>query len=360
MNQKNLNQIYSFRRISLISVIAVYFLILVGGVVRSTGSGMGCPDWPKCFGSWVPPTSVDQLPSNYQEIYSGKRVEKNNKFVAQLESLGFQEKAQEIKNDKSILVEQEFNPVKTWIEYVNRLIGAVIGLLLVFTVFRSLPLWSFDKSITILSILNLLLVLFQAWIGSIVVSTNLLPWMITLHMMLALVIVCILLYVHFRSHKLIHSVKATTEKPNRLFGILVIGFVLMIIQVVFGTQVREEMDVVAFEFGNLLRGEWIEHLGIVFIIHRSYSIVLLVVHLLFFYKVYKYTLRHVSIFKWSQALVFVIFLEIATGVGMAYFGVPAFLQPVHLLLGTMIIGIQFVILLQLDSQRKLKIENQSL
>jgi cytochrome c oxidase assembly protein subunit 15 len=134
----------------------------------------------------------------------------------------------------------------------------------------------------------------------------------------------------------------------------------MIIQVVFGTQVREEMDVVAFEFGNLLRGEWIEHLGIVFIIHRSYSIVLLVVHLLFFYKVYKYTLRHVSIFKWSQALVFVIFLEIATGVGMAYFGVPAFLQPVHLLLGTMIIGIQFVILLQLDSQRKLKIENQSL
>ncbi|MCL6259721.1 COX15/CtaA family protein [Aquiflexum sp. TKW24L] len=357
MYQKNLNQIYSFRRISLIAVIAVYFLILVGGVVRSTGSGMGCPDWPKCFGSWVPPTSVNQLPNDYQEIYSAQRVEKNNKFVAQLEKLGFEDKADQIKNDKSILVEQEFNPVKTWIEYVNRLIGAVIGILVLLTVFKSFPLWSLDKSIVILSVLNLFLVLFQAWIGSIVVSTNLLPWMITLHMMLALVIVCILLYIHFRSFRLIQSLKTTTEKPSSLFGILIVGFLLMLVQIVFGTQVREEMDVVAFEFGNLLRGEWIEHLGLVFLIHRSYSILLLAVHILFFYKVYKYTLRHVSIFKWSQALVLVIFVEILTGVGMAYFSVPAFLQPIHLLLGTVIVGIQFVILLQLNSERKLNLEN---
>lgn len=357
MNQKNLNQIYSFRRISLISVIAVYFLILVGGIVRSTGSGMGCPDWPKCFGSWVPPTSVNQLPSNYQEIYSSKRIEKNNRFVAQLDKLGFKEKAHQIKNDKSILVEQEFNPVKTWIEYINRLIGAVIGILIFLTVIRSLPLWPFDKSIVVLSVLNLLLVLFQAWIGSIVVSTNLLPWMITLHMMLALVIVCLLLYIHFRSFRLIQSVKSTTDKPSSLFGILLVGFLLMLVQIVFGTQVREEMDTVAFEFGNLLRGEWIGHLGLVFLIHRSYSVALLVVHILFFYKVYKYTLRHVTIFKWSQALVVVIFLEILTGVGMAYFGVPAFLQPLHLLLGTLIIGIQFVILLQLNSQRNINLEN---
>ncbi|MCS4435084.1 COX15/CtaA family protein [Aquiflexum gelatinilyticum] len=357
MNQKNLNQINSFRRISLITVVAVYFLILVGGIVRSTGSGMGCPDWPKCFGSWVPPTSVDQLPSNYQEIYSKKRVEKNNKFATQLEKLGFQEKAYQIKNDRSILVEQEFNPVKTWIEYVNRLIGAIIGILVLFTVVKSVPLWSLKKSIPILSVFNLFLVLFQAWIGSIVVSTNLLPWMITLHMMLALVIVCILLYVHFQSYKLIYDTQVNTEKPSQLFGILVIGFLLMLVQIVFGTQVREEMDIVAFEFGNLLRGEWVEHLGLVFLVHRSYSILLLVVHLIFFYKVYKYTLRHVSIFKWSQVLIFVILLEILTGVGMAYFGVPAFLQPIHLLLGTLIIGIQFVILLQLYAQRKLNLEN---
>ena len=63
----------AFKRLSFTTLIAVYFLILVGGVVRSTGSGMGCPDWPKCFGTWVPPTSVDQLPDNYEKEYLDNR-----------------------------------------------------------------------------------------------------------------------------------------------------------------------------------------------------------------------------------------------------------------------------------------------
>ncbi|WP_373494843.1 heme A synthase [Aquiflexum sp.] len=356
MNQKNLNSINSFRRISLITVLAVYFLILVGGIVRSTGSGMGCPDWPKCFGSWIPPTSVNQLPNDYQDIYLAKRVEKNEKFIAQLESLGFQEKAAEIKNDKSILIEEEFNPVKTWIEYVNRLIGALIGILVFLTLLRSIPLWNQDKVIPILAFFNMILVLFQAWIGSIVVSTNLLTWMITLHMVLALLIVCLLLYVHYRAHRLAYPVQKMTAKPNRLFVILLIAFVLMSVQIVLGTQVRESADKVAFEFGNLLRGEWISHLGLPFLIHRSYSLLILGIHLLFIYKVYKYSLRHAKVFKWSQVLMVVLFIEIMTGVGMAYFAIPAFLQPIHLLMGTLIIGIQFVILLQLSDQRKLNIE----
>ncbi|MDO9554034.1 heme A synthase [Rhodonellum sp.] len=357
MNQENLKIINSFRRISLITVIAVYFLILVGGVVRSTGSGMGCPDWPKCFGSWVPPTSVDQLPLNYQEIYLAKRVEKNENFVSMLQNLGFSQKATEIQQDKSILVEEEFNPVKTWIEYLNRLLGAVIGLFVLLTLYRSIRLWNLDKVIPILAGFNLLLVLFQAWIGSIVVSTNLLTWMITLHMVLALVIVCLLLYIHYRSHRLAYAVRFSTEKPNRLFLVLGLGFVLTIIQIVLGTQVREELDMVAFTFGNMLRGEWIDHLGLTFAIHRSYSILLLAIHLLFIYKIYKYSLRHASVFKWSQILVIVILFEIISGVGMAYFGIPAFLQPIHLLLGSVVIGIQFVILLQLNDQKKITTEN---
>lgn len=359
MKQKNLNNLNSFRRISLITVLAVYFLILVGGIVRSTGSGMGCPDWPKCFGSWVPPTSVNQLPSDYQEIYLRKRVEKNEKFVAQLDRLGFKNKAEEIRNDKSILIEEEFNPTKTWIEYINRLIGAVIGVLVLLTFIKSLSLWSLDKLIPVLAFFNLILVLFQAWIGSIVVSTNLLTWMITLHMVLALLIVCLLLYIHYRSYKLAYPIKPMTEKPKRLYSILLIAFLLMVIQIVLGTQVRETVDMIAFEYGNMLRGEWIENLGLEFLIHRSFSLLILGVHLLFIYKIYKYSLRHANVFKWSQLLLLVLFLEIMTGVGMAYFAIPAFLQPLHLLLGSLIIGIQFIILLQLSDQKKLNIEKVS-
>ncbi|MEX2593435.1 MAG: COX15/CtaA family protein [Anditalea sp.] len=357
MNLRDLKNIGSFRKVSLITVIAVYVLILVGGVVRSTGSGMGCPDWPKCFGSWVPPTSVDQLPEDYQEIYLEKRVAKNERFVEMLQALGFDKTAEEIKNDKSILVEEEFNATKTWIEYINRLLGATIGILIIATFLYSLRLWNLEKTIVILSLFNIILVIFQGWIGSIVVSTNLLHWMITIHMFLALLLVCLLLYVHYRSYKLAYSIRSKTENAVSLYVILVIAFVLTNVQVVLGTQVREQIDLVAARFGYLFRSEWVDHLGNYFLVHRSYSIVLLAIHILFIYKIYKYSYRNASVFRWSQMLMLFILLEIVSGMAMSYFGIPAFLQPIHLLLGSLIIGVQFVVLLQLNDQKKISLNS---
>jgi heme a synthase len=123
-----------FRNIGVITVVAVYFLILVGGIVRSTGSGMGCPDWPKCFGSWVPPTDVSQLPDDYLEIYKEQRVEKNRKLAGYLDKMGFEKVSQEIFAHPNQYTETEFNVTKTWIEYLNRLVGVVIGILIFLTV----------------------------------------------------------------------------------------------------------------------------------------------------------------------------------------------------------------------------------
>jgi len=40
------------------AALATYLLIVVGGLVRATDSGLGCPDWPLCFGAWVPPEEL--------------------------------------------------------------------------------------------------------------------------------------------------------------------------------------------------------------------------------------------------------------------------------------------------------------
>ncbi len=352
MNQSTKININSFRRISAITVGAVYFLILVGGIVRSTGSGMGCPDWPKCFGRVVPPTSVDQLPENYQDIYLEKRIAKNERFVSMIEKMGFSELGEEISNDKSILVEEEFNPVKTWIEYLNRLVGVVIGLLILVTLWRSLKLWSVDKKIPVLAFVALFLVLLTAWIGSIVVSTNLLPWMITLHMLLALALVLVLLYLNFRANLFVSQKRHNSRIPNKLVLILFLGAILMLVQIVLGTQVREKIDQVAYSLGNLLRDQWVVKVGIQFLVHRSFSLVILGLHLLYFFWAFNYTTRNSRENVLSQLLVLMLLLEIGTGIGMAYFGIPAYLQPIHLLIGTLLVGIQFVLILELKNRNK--------
>jgi len=323
-----------FRRLSLSTLIAVYVLILVGGIVRSTGSGMGCPDWPTCFGRWIPPTSVTQLPADYKEIYSAYRERKNERFARYLNALGMKSVAANILNDRSILEESDFNPVKTWIEYVNRLVGVIIGLLIFAVFVTSLRFRKTEPALTIVALITFLLVGFQGWIGSVVVSTNLTPWTITVHMFLALVIVGLLIF-------MLHQSNFVTEISSSLgFWWLVVCMMVLLVQILLGTQVREGIDKVA---RMVPREDWIVNLGIEFVIHRSFSWIVLVLHLVLILK-----LRKTEGSKaFALTLILLILGTILTGVTMAYWAVPPVFQPVHLLLATVTFGMQFLFLLKL-------------
>ncbi len=353
MNQKkNRKKLDGFIRVSLITTLAIYFLILIGGIVRSSGAGMGCPDWPKCFGSWVPPTSESQLPPDYKEQYVAQRLEKNDRFVEMLRFIGLEKQAQEIENDPNIKEEQPFNATKTWIEYINRLIGALIGLLIILTLIFALGLWKIDKAFTYWSFAALLLVIFQGWIGSIVVSTNLLQWMISFHMVLALVIVCLLLFIYYRAVKLKQGMgRLDIDHASGLTWLIVVCGLLMLGQVILGTQVREQVDIVSREYAYLDSDKWIDLLGVKFLIHRSYSLLLLALHVWLGYLIYKFARENSVIVFWSKLLLGLIMLAIASGAILSYFGLPGWIQPIHLLNGTLIIGAQFIIWLELYYQK---------
>lgn len=324
---------HSFRRLTISTLVAVYVLILVGGVVRSTGSGMGCPDWPKCFGSWVPPTSVSELPPDYKEFYSAYREKKNVKFAKYLKALGFNETAEKLLTDRSILEEAEFNPLKTWIEYVNRVVGVVIGFMIFAVFVSSLRYRKSTPAITILSLAVFLLVGFQGWLGSIVVSTNLTAWTITLHMFLALVIVALLVLLIFRS-----DVSSSPDNAGISLWLLASCCIILVIQILLGTGVREAIDAVASKWP---RESWISEVGKPFLVHRAFSWIVLVFYAGLIYNLIK--TQGLKIFPLTVILL--ILGTILTGAGMAYFAVPAFLQPVHLLLASLAFGMQFLLLL---------------
>ena len=329
-NNKSLN-------VNLYTIIAVYFLILVGGIVRSMGAGMGCPDWPKCFGSYVPPASVTELPANYEDIFVSSRMEKNERLAATLRWLGWEDLAERVTNDPSIGKATYFDTQKAWVEYINRLVGVIIGFLIIINMIFAFRYRMTAKWVTILGIMSFILVVFQGWIGSLVVSTNLLPGFISFHMMLALLLVALLLTQRY-------LMSSRDEQKVSDGGWLLALLVLFTIQIVLGVQVREEIDVIK-STSDIQRSGWLDQLGILFYVHRSYSLLLTA---MVGYVVYLNWKRG-SVSTFMSALLVIILVEIGLGVIMAYFSFPAFAQPLHLLLGTMAFGVIFYLFLYANS-----------
>lgn len=330
-----------FRRFGVLTIVAVYLLIMVGGIVRATGSGMGCPDWPLCFGKAIPPTSIDELPTDYKTRFAVK-----GKEIA------------------------DFNPVHTWTEYINRLIGVVIGLLIFGVFILSLKYWNFDRAITLLSLLGLLLVMFQGWLGSVVVANDLLPITISIHMVFALLIVLLLIYVITRSQfgkSSILSLDANANRvsntaiefPSGIGALLIVGIMLMFIQLVLGVKVRQNVDVLNKLYQGANRGSWLEEIGLMFYIHRSYSLIIFALHVFFSWKIGSFLRTKLSantphttlIKRWVNTLIALLALEILTGAFMAYFAIPAVFQPIHLTVSALIFGVQFILLMILFRHR---------
>jgi cytochrome c oxidase assembly protein subunit 15 len=301
-----------FRRIGVITIAAVYFLILVGGIVRASGAGMGCPDWPTCFGRWIPPTEESQLPANYHEIYAER---------------GY--------------ADTRFNPVKTWTEYVNRLIGASIGVLVLLTLLYSAPFRKKDPAVFYLSLTVFLLIGFQAWLGSAVVASNLRPVMITAHMVTAFLIVCLLIYTIARSQR--HDLRnlAAGALPPRFGTVLLAAMGMTLLQIAMGTQIRESVDLIAAAFNRMSRNLWREEFPIVFYVHRSFSSVILFTNLWLAWKLVRNLGLGNLLGRFGLGLGILVVSAILTGVTLDRLGFPAVVQPVHLLLANLIFGTQF-------------------
>lgn len=276
----------------------VFFVILAGGIVRTTQSGMGCPDWPRCFGRWVPPTNESQLPANYKKIYAFKYVDTS------------------------------FNVYHTWVEYLNRLAGMILGILLLIQFIWIMRYWKTKKIVATLCGVNLFLTGFQGYLGSKVVEANLEVVKITIHMLVALLIAALSLLI-------INKMSAQTKKvaDNKLRFITSLTIILLLAQVILGTQVRQQIDNISKSLDFMHRDQWISKLNYIFYMHRSFSLVIAVLCMYLFLKYRKLGTLNVS----TNLILFTVMGNILLGMTMAYLDVPVISQPLHLIFSSVLL-----------------------
>lgn len=312
-----------FRRFGIATIIAVFFLIFVGGLVRSTGSGMGCPDWPKCFGQYVPPTNINQLPVDYK-----------TKFAVQGKQIA------------------DFDVYKTWIEYLNRLVGVVIGLFILLTVVFAFPYLKSNPKIFWLSFLAFILVGFQGWIGSKVVASDLATWMITIHMLIALLIVALLIFTVTNSQEF-SIVQFNSDSSLKLF--IIIALIISLIQIVSGTQVREKVDHVANLLGEQYRTQWPKFFmeELIFKLHRSWSILSLLISTLLLFKYRSLFERSSLIYKCGLGIILLLCSQALSGSILVNLGFPKQVTSIHLTVGSIIAGLQILVAILIFNKTKL-------
>jgi heme a synthase len=320
------------------ALVLVYLVILAGALVRMTGSGMGCPDWPKCFGYYIPPTEEKELRYTVGKEYSkGQVIIKNESLLVAKDHFtaprNFESTHWEkyTKHDYAI-----FNPLHTWVEYLNRLVGALAGIACLVALVFSFGFWKENKKLIFYCLLICFLMGFQAWLGKTVVDSVLNPYKITTHMLAALLIVAVQLYVIYSVQEKQKTKTFDTDFKWVLFAALGIT----IIQIIFGTQVRESVDTVV-ELG-LPKDVWIQNPKGGFYTHRSFSIIVVCANAFLFWRNRKLTLG----FEKMNWIIGLLCIEILSGIAMYYFNFPFGSQTIHIAMATLLFGLQFYLVLE--------------
>jgi cytochrome c oxidase assembly protein subunit 15 len=282
----------SFQRLALWTTAITYLLILVGGLVRASGAGLGCPDWPRCFGSWIPPASAANLPPEFDP--------------------------------------SQFNPTLMWTEYLNRLLGVTVGFSILATAVSAWRHHRREPRILWTTIAAFLLVGYEGWLGGRVVAHELAPWIVTAHLIVAIVIVQLLLYASFTSFE-----KETARSAGWPFIALI---AITLLQAGFGTQVRGNIDD-AIDNGTA-RDLALSTVGRLDFIHRDLAFVVLVGATLLTLRLLS---RRSPLVSWGSLVLALAVTQIALGAYMAYGSLVPAAQVGHLTIASLLLGAETVL-----------------
>ena len=329
-----------------VTLVFLYLVILAGSVVRASGSGMGCPDWPKCFGLLIPPTDSSQIVFKPQHEYNkGMLIIANDTLWRSKDNFTSTTTFNHANWEKYPKHDYaEFNAAQTWTEYINRLCGALSGLASLIMLFFAFRRWKQDKLSLGLTLLHLFVIGYVAWLGKTVVDSNLNPWIITQHMLCALIMVFLVSIVRYRT-KSLAGVFEKVDVTRRMRVLLIFSLLFTLSQIVLGTQVRQEVDVLIKTSADTTRETWISFLSGRYVVHFTMAMVLALLNIYIWLKLRKkFTVPEAK--SVLNASLLVVLITYGAGVLMHRYGIPAMVQPVHLFCAMVLAGLQFGLILR--------------
>ncbi|MGJ8694991.1 MAG: COX15/CtaA family protein [Verrucomicrobiaceae bacterium] len=239
-------------------MIALFFvtvLVFVGATVRTSGAGLGCPDWPTCWGRLIPPWKVEQVDFDHLDMERFERA------------------AKKLGRDPSEITKEslraEFNGTHTYIEFVNRLFALPVLLSTLVLMVKALRRTQLPGAVRKAAVWSFILVILNAILGAAVVYSGLRSGVITSHMVLAFILLFLLVYIYWAG--------TGERRPKSIMGAsrLEVGILLffVLLEGVMGSQIREMTDVLQRQLGTESRGDWIGQIdgSLIFLVHRSFS-----------------------------------------------------------------------------------------
>jgi cytochrome c oxidase assembly protein subunit 15 len=289
-----------FQKLAVATTATTYLLILVGALVRAAGAGMGCPDWPRCYGRWVPPTDVSQIPPSLAST---------------------------------------FNAQLTWIEYLNRLLGTTTGLLVFATLVVAVLRYRHAPRVLWSSVGAFVGVGTAGWLGKLVVQTHLSPGLITTHMFVALATVSALLYATVSASSPDGAPHEEVSDARRRLGMQALAAAgVLMVQIGLGTRVRAALEGVAAARPELPRGAWLAQIGATDAVHRTGSLVVLALCVLVALSAFRRVEVDRGVRTAAGAVAVLAVAQVLAGVGLAYVALPPMLQVAHVTLASLLLG----------------------
>ena len=224
----------SYRTLILLTLILALGVVSLGAYVRLSDAGLGCPDWPGCYGHLTPHHAAEKIDAALSQAPHGP-----------------------------------VSHAKAWKEMAHRYLAGTLGLLVLAIAVAGWRLRREAYGSPMLPMLLLALIVFQALLGMWTVTRLLKPLIVTAHLLGGMATVSLLLWLWLRERG--QSAHAYFAQASHLRGAATLGLLLVIVQIALGGWVSTNYAALACTDFPRCQGQWVPPMDFehAFTLHRE-------------------------------------------------------------------------------------------